>query len=93
MRALILILLLLPALSFADQKQENLNEVKAKIASNIDKRISNLNTFKSCIQSASSRDQMKACREKHRASSKALKSQIKSEWKAKKAQRKADKKK
>lgn len=93
MRTLILALLFLPALSFAEEKQENLSEVKAKIASNIDKRISNLNTFKSCIQSASSKEQMKSCREKHRASSKALKSQIKSEWQARKNQRKANKKK
>lgn len=88
MRILILSLLFLPVLGFADQKQENLNEAKAKIASNIDKRISNLNTFKSCVQSASSREQLKSCREKHRASSKALKSQMKSEWQARKAQRK-----
>lgn len=88
MRILILSLLFLPVLGFADQKQENLNEAKAKIASNIDKRISNLNTFKSCVQSASSREQLKSCREKHRASSKALKSQMKSEWQARKDQRK-----
>lgn len=88
MRILILSLLFLPVLCFADQKQENLNEAKAKIASNIDKRISNLNTFKSCVKSASSREQLKSCRETHRASSKALKSQMKSEWQARKAQRK-----
>jgi ABC-type transport system involved in cytochrome bd biosynthesis fused ATPase/permease subunit len=93
MRALLLVLFIVPVLSFADQKQENLNEAKAKVTSNIDKRIANLNTFKSCVQSASTHDQMKACREKHRSSSKALKSQMKSEWKARKNQRKAEKKK
>lgn len=93
MRALVFTFLFLPALGFANQKQENLNEVKSKITSNIDKRISNLNTFKSCINSASTREQMKSCRENHRSSSKALKSQIKSEWQARKAQRKEARKK
>ncbi len=56
-------LCLFSSLVIADQKAEKLDEVKAKITSNLDERISQLQKMKSCVSSAKDRAALKACRE------------------------------
>ena len=66
---------------------EKFQEAKSKMLGNIEKRISNLQSIKSCVSSASDRDALKACRAKlkeHRAEMKEQRKQ----WKEKRKERK-----
>lgn len=67
----IIIALLLTTVSLAEEG-ENLAEAKQKISSHIDKKISQLNAHKSCVQAATSHDQLKSCRQSHREEVKSL---------------------
>ena len=71
---------------------------KAMMLSNMDKRISILQESKSCISSASNRDQMKDCHIKMKAKMKEIKkdakenkTEMRETFKQKKAERKAKK--
>lgn len=73
-------LCLISSIVSADEKTEKLEQVKAKITSNLDERISHLQKMKSCVSSANDRNALKSCRtemKKHRQERHA-------EWKAKK---------
>ena len=63
---LVLSCCLLSLAVFADEKEsnkkENIEEIKQKVVSNLDQRISNLQTAKSCIQAASDHEGIKQCR-------------------------------
>lgn len=86
-------------LAFAEQdkeqkKQQVLQEAKSRAMANIDKRISILQSGKSCLSSANSREDLKSCRKtmkesmkSHREQSKAEREQFKSkmkQWRANK---------
>jgi len=58
--------LLTTAPLFANEKSENLDEMKAKLTERLDKRISQLQETKSCVASASTKEEMKKCREKNK---------------------------
>jgi hypothetical protein len=100
MKVLIL-LSLLTSLSYADaDKSENLDQLKSMISGNIDQHISLLQNFKSCIQSATGREQLQDCRksnkeamEKFRAENKDERKSFKEEMKAKREEKKASKEK
>lgn len=49
-----------------DNKAAKFEEIKPKILAHIDQRIDLLQKHKSCVQSASSKEQMKACRDSHK---------------------------
>ncbi len=49
-----------------DKKAAKFEEIKPKILAHIDQRIDLLQKHKSCVQSASSKEQMKACRDSHK---------------------------
>jgi hypothetical protein len=62
-----LILSLMISFAFAeDKKAAKFEEIKPKILAHIDQRIDLLQKHKSCVQSASSKEQMKACRDSHK---------------------------
>ena len=50
----------------AKGKGKRFEENKVRILGNIDKKIGFLNEFKSCVTSASSRGELKACRTKYK---------------------------
>jgi hypothetical protein len=74
---IIALILLASTLCFADKngetKNKSIEEIKANSAARMDKRISLLQTAKSCIQGASSKDAIKACRKSKREAMKAIK--------------------
>lgn len=83
---------LLISTAYADQKEENFTTIKATISANIDQKIAQLQSFKSCVQGASAHEQLKACREAHKAAMKKLHEENKGEreeWKAGREERKA----
>jgi gas vesicle protein len=85
MKVLLTVLLVCSSLAFADHhegKGENFEKVKAMVSSNIDERISNLQTFKSCVSSAADREALKACRKAHKESMKKMKESNKAEREA-----------
>jgi hypothetical protein len=89
---ILLIATLLMSTAYADQKEENIATIKASISANIDQRIAQLQSFKSCVQSASAHEQLKACREANKAAMMKLHEENKGEreeWKAGKEERKA----
>lgn len=70
------VIFLFPAISLADNdehKGKNIEDVKSHILNKMDKKISILNTFKSCVSSASSHDAIKSCRQQKKESMKAIK--------------------
>ena len=64
MKFLIVTLALMTSFVFADEKpkEPSVQDIKSKIVGNLEQKISNLNTFKSCVQSASSKEALKDCR-------------------------------
>jgi hypothetical protein len=62
MKVLLLALAFLSTVSFADDNA-NFEEHKKEILSHIDKKISMLNEHKTCVSSASSKDDLKKCHE------------------------------
>jgi len=80
---MIAMITLAPAL-YAQEKPEILASAKEKIIANLDQKINALEADKSCIHGATTREQFKACREKHRATMKQLREENKEEraaWK------------
>ncbi|EQC47867.1 hypothetical protein M899_2153 [Bacteriovorax sp. BSW11_IV] len=73
MKKLVLCLVLLSSVSFADDHDEkdgkkSFAEKKAMALSKIDARMGKLGELKSCIQSAADMEATKVCRQKHKAS-------------------------
>lgn len=93
------ILCLVPSLSQAKDpamKAKRFEENKARILQNIDTRIGYINQFKSCVSGATSKDQMKSCRQDHKSKMQAFQAENKAKrqaWKKERAERKAAKKK
>ncbi len=88
------LLFAIASVSFVASADAHLDEQKAKISQNVDKRIESLNKMKSCVQSAADQMAMKACREAHRKDMNAMadmmmdeKIQKMQEKKAKRAQK------
>lgn len=95
MKVLLIATLLMSMSSFADQKEENIATVKAKISANVDQRISQLQAHKSCVQGASDHEQLKACRKSNKEAMKKLHAENKGEreeWKAGKEERREKRK-
>jgi hypothetical protein len=87
----IIIMSLLSSLSFAQaEKSENLDQVKQMISGNIDQHISLLQSFKSCIQSATKREQLQDCRKSNREAMDKFRDENKSERQAFKDQKRED---
>lgn len=91
------ILCLMMAMSFSVQAKDgkNFEEGKSKLIEHITKRISILETTKSCISSASNREGLRECRKTQKSSMKSLKDDRKawkSERKKRREERKANKK-
>lgn len=61
MKYLVCLLLTLSISSFA-KDEKSLEERKQEILAKIDKRITALNAHKSCVQQASSKEELKKCR-------------------------------
>ncbi len=98
MKFMSLILLVVSFSAFAEGDGEMFQKGKAMILSNMDKRIGILQESRSCISSASNREQMKDCRQKMKAKMKEIKedakedkAEMKETFKQKKAERKAKK--
>ncbi|MFY7994643.1 MAG: hypothetical protein ACOVP4_15195 [Bacteriovoracaceae bacterium] len=77
MKFMSLVLLVFSFSVFAEGDGEMFQKGKAMMLSNMDKRISILQESKSCISSASNRDQMKACRDQMKAKMKEIKEDAK----------------
>jgi cell shape-determining protein MreC len=78
------VVVLFSGVSFADsdgEKGKSIEQVKANILEKMDKKISTLNRFKSCVSSASSHDAIKTCRQQKKESMKAIKKENKKERK------------
>lgn len=89
----LLIATLLTSFTYADNhKEENFNEMKAKVSADIDQRISQMQSHKSCVQSAQNKDAMKACRQLQKEAMKKLHQQNKGEKKGMRGKWKAEKK-
>lgn len=70
MKFLIITLALMTSFAFASEKQKepSIQEIKSKITATLDQKISNLNTFKSCVQSSSNKEALKDCRKSFKES-------------------------
>ena len=83
---LLLIATLLTSFAYADNhKEENFSEMKAKASANIDQKISQMQSHKSCVQNAKDHAAMKACRQSQKDAMKKLHKENKGErkeWKA-----------
>lgn len=88
MKVLLLALTLVSTYAFAENG-ENFDKLKSMVSGNIDGRISALQTFKSCVQSASNKDALKACRQSHKESMKKMHESNKAEREAFKDERKS----
>ncbi len=60
-----------------NNKEKNINQVKDQILKHTDKKISILSSFKSCVSSASSKDDIKSCHQEKKNSMKAVKKENK----------------
>lgn len=70
---LFLILTLMVSSAFAEEnKPSKFEEIKPQIIAHIDQRISMLQAQKSCIQAATSKEQIKACHAAHKDSVKKM---------------------
>ncbi len=69
-------------------KKENIDEIKQRVTSNLDQRISNLQAAKSCIQSASDHRAIKECRRQLRDSMEKIEDQNKEERKKRRSEKK-----
>ena len=63
--------------SAEDKKKMNLEERKAKVSGFIDKRISSLNEFKTCVGAVTEKGGIKACRKANKARMAAIKEERK----------------
>jgi hypothetical protein len=83
----LLMLSLLSTLTFAQTKTVNIEEVKSRALSFMDKKIAILQDGKSCINSASSKDELKSCRKSIKEKMKNFRSERKQARSAKKKER------
>ncbi len=76
---LIIVVLSVVTTSFADggKKKMSMDERKAMIMSNIDKKIAALTDFKSCVSSASAKGDIKTCRQANKAAREKMKAERK----------------
>ena len=83
---IVFVMLLFPAISLADKEKnegKSIEEVKSHILKKVDKKISILDTFKTCVSSADSREGIKSCRQQKKESMKAINGKHKGKWKGK----------
>lgn len=95
MKVLLISILLMSTTAFADQKEENVATIKAKISANIDQKISQLQSHKNCVQSANDHEALKTCRKANKEAMKKLHMENKGEreeWKAGKEERREKRK-
>lgn len=65
----LLIATLLMSTAFAnhhDEKGKTVEEIKTKVSAHIDQKISSLQAHKACVQGASTKEALKACRDSHK---------------------------
>jgi hypothetical protein len=75
-----IVLTILSSMAFAqDEKSQNLDQLKKMIAGNIDQHITMLQSFKSCVQSASGKEQLQDCRKTNKEAMEKFKQENKSE--------------
>lgn len=92
MKILLLALTFAASSAFADQQEQNIEQLKQHISANIDQKISLLQTLKSCVQSSKAKEDLKKCRETHKAAMKKLHQENKQEREAFKKEMKGKKK-
>lgn len=95
---ILVVLFVFPGISLADEKEDkgkNIEEVKSHIINKMDKKISILNNFKTCVSSAVSHKDVKSCRKEKHAAMKEIKGdhkekkkQFREEHKKRKGERK-----
>jgi ArsR family metal-binding transcriptional regulator len=73
----LLLLSILSTLTFAQNKNVNIEEVKSRALSFMDKKITILQDGKSCVNSASSREELKSCRKNLKEKMKAFRTERK----------------
>jgi flagellar biosynthesis regulator FlaF len=90
---ILLIATLLISFAYAeeDKKSDNIAQMKERASANIDQRIALLQAHKSCVQAASDREAMKACRKSNKEAMKKLHQENKGEREQFKEDRKAKK--
>jgi hypothetical protein len=76
----------------AEENPQNLEDAKQRILANIEERINSIQSHKSCIQAASTKEQIKSCHDSHHAQMEKIKAGNQAEREAMKAQRKDQKK-
>lgn len=82
MKSILLLAILFTSSVYGDDKAELLASAKNRIVQNIDQKISVFQTLKACVQAASSKDQLKSCRETHKVTMKGVREENKGERKA-----------
>lgn len=82
MKVLLVAMSLLISSAYAELNEENFDQMKAQISTNIDQKISTLQTHKSCVQSAKTKEDLKKCRETHKEAMKKLRNENKGERKS-----------
>ncbi len=85
----VFIALALATSAFA-QDQQNLEAAKARTAQHLEARISNLQSAKSCVSSASSREALKGCQEKLKSDMQSLREKYKAERAANKQSKQSE---
>ncbi len=89
MKWIVTILIAVSFNSFAEDGSK-IQEKKAKAIQSIDARIKALGELKSCISSASKKEDLKACRKKHKDAMKPLRTEMKQKREKRKAKREAN---
>jgi hypothetical protein len=75
-----IVLTMLSSIALAqNDKSENLEQLKKMIAGNIEQHITILQSFKSCVQSASGREQLQSCRKSNKEAMEKFKQENKGE--------------
>lgn len=72
--------------AFAEEQKERFEEMKKNLSSQIEERIGHLQEAKSCVNAATDREALKACREKMKEHRKEMREdwqKKKQEWKSK----------
>ena len=88
----LLFIALLAGTAFAQDKAANFDSMKQLNLTNIDQRMSVLQTHKSCVQAAATHDALKACHAAHKTARNALQEENKGERSAMKSARQAARK-
>ncbi len=91
MKSFVVLSLCLFSLGALAQGQEDISQIKNSMVAGFDQKINLIQNAKTCVSSASTRDQLKACGRSLRESMKSLKGSMKAERDSMKAQRKSEK--